>query len=121
MDDDDTAWYMPSDDHPEPPAAPRNGRRRPYGSGIDARRTAQFRAYHIETSPIFRCLERIYGKVTKEMLTDVIVGALHHALPSRRPPPPSRSQKRAKAGLATWIDDNALFVMDFLRSQPSIF
>jgi hypothetical protein len=74
----------------------------------------------MEHSMIFRDLTQTSGKVTKEFLMNVINGALHWARPDHRPPAPTRSQKRSKAGLVAWLDDNARFVVSYLRSRPRI-
>jgi hypothetical protein len=125
-------WFDPQDDEiewctgpsaeesPVPPPVAAEHRRRPYGHGIDARRTAQLRLYPMEHSPIFRHLKRTSGKVTMPLLMGVVAGVLGLMAPNRRPPPPGRSQKRAKPGLVAWLDENASLVMGYLRSHPTI-
>jgi hypothetical protein len=87
-----------------------------YGSGIDAQRTAPFRFYPMDRSLIYRHLEKSSGTVTKELLMSIVAGTLEQAPPEQRPPPPTRSQKRSKAGLVTWLDTNTALVMGYLRS-----
>jgi hypothetical protein len=74
----------------------------------------------MERSMIFRVLKHLFGKVTKELVMSVINGALQHAQPDHRPPMPTRSQKRSKAGLVAWLDANAFIVTTYLQSWPRI-
>jgi hypothetical protein len=121
-DEDDAAWYRKTwlDNSPRAQTARVQRPRRQYGRGIDARRTAAFRSYPMEHSLIYRYLAETAGTVTKELLLSVVAGTLRQSPPGQHRPPPKRSQKRAKAGLVAWLDDNIPFVLDYLQSRPSI-
>lgn len=91
-----------------------------YGHDIDTQRTAAFRSYPMEYSLIYRYLAATAGTVTEELLMSVVAAVLRQSPPNHRPPPLTRFQKRAKAGLMAWLDDNSSLVLAYLRSWPSI-
>jgi hypothetical protein len=70
-------------------------------------------------SPVLRFLRDSYGTVTKEMLLNMISASLRRCPESARPLPPTRAQRRMKAGLVSWLDENATFMMCFLHSPMS--
>jgi hypothetical protein len=74
----------------------------------------------MEQSPIYRYLAQTSGPVTKQLLVSIIAGVFQQLPPNQRLPPPTRSQKRAKAGLVAWLDDNLPGVFSYLQSQSSI-
>jgi hypothetical protein len=94
--------------------------RRRYGDGIDAKRTEQYRAYPADRSIIVPEIARLFGKVTKGLLLRVIEDSLRLCPEDRRPVAPTRSQKRMKAGLVAWIDENRPLVMAYLRWSASL-
>jgi hypothetical protein len=120
-DEDDDEWYRDvcSGNYPLREPVRTQRQRRQYGHGIDAQRTAPFRRYPMERSPIYRHLRQTSGIVTKELLMSVVTGVLRQSPPDHTPPQPTRSQKRAKAGLVAWLDDNSPFVLSYLRSRSS--
>jgi hypothetical protein len=89
--------------------------RKKYGQGIDAKRTEIFRRYPTADSYILHQIGKRFKRVTRQVLLDLIDGAL--ASHAQRVPlePPTRNQKRVKAGLVAWIDDNAAFMHRYLR------
>jgi hypothetical protein len=87
----------------------------PYGKGPDAQRTAKYRCYPIRESPVIRQLLHHPGAVSKRWMMQLIDICLASSPPGKRPTPPTRSQKRAKGGLVSWIDENAGFVMHYVR------
>jgi hypothetical protein len=90
--------------------------RQPYGHGLEARRSAPYRSYPMCRSPVLHFLHLSYGTVTKEMLLNMIRTSLRRCPESARPAPPTRAQRRMKAGLVAWLDENATFMMCFLHS-----
>jgi hypothetical protein len=86
-----------------------------YGLGVDARRSARFRTYPIETSTIHKHLHDVYGIVTKELLQSLISALINQCPPSARPNAPTRDQRRAKGGLVAWLDDNESMALSYLR------
>jgi hypothetical protein len=121
---DDCQW-IPGQD-PAPPAqvpSPTSEEkvphiRKPYGHGIDARRTVRFHEYGVRDSWMYRYLLCRYRALTKHVLIELASAVIENAPESSRPQPPTRSEKRAKAGLLLWIDRNACLVLDYLRSHP---
>jgi hypothetical protein len=96
--------------------APRRRRRRAHGLGVDARRTARYRAYPIEESVIHRHLQEVHGIVTIEMLQSLITILIDRCPPWARPPAPTRNQRRVKGGLVAWLDANESLALTHLRS-----
>jgi hypothetical protein len=91
--------------------------RHPWGYGRDAMRCARFRSYPITISPIFRYLSQGNEEITKaslQRLIDLCIASCPNDLCLK---PPTRSQKRVKAGLVYWLDKNATCVMKYLTSQ----
>jgi hypothetical protein len=76
----------------------------PYGTGIEAQRTAVIANYDISRSPILSLL-RIYD-ISDDMKS--LLTLIKHVLLSypegERPNPPSRTQRRMKRGLVQWLD-----------------
>jgi hypothetical protein len=85
----------------------KRSRRRSGTHGADVKHHSRYRAYPIDESPIWQQLHRKYSIVTKDMLTQLIALSIRICPECARPIPPSRAQKRAKAGLVAWIDFNA--------------
>jgi hypothetical protein len=81
-------------------------RRRPYGRGVDAERSARYRRYDVEHSPVYTLLRRKTGRVSKSLLLKLIEAVIERAPPSERPEPPGRNQRRAKGGLVLWLDSH---------------
>jgi hypothetical protein len=90
---------------------PSHGRRRQYGAGIDARRTAQYRHYLTDRSNLMTHLESRYGTITKSLLLDLIRQVVSSSPDWNRPDPPTRNQRRVKGGLAAWLDEHWIHVM----------
>jgi hypothetical protein len=91
--------------------------RKPYGYGVDARRTAKFRKHNITRSWMYHYLEAHYHVVTKDMLLR-LVNAVVESIPEHlRPQSLTRSEKRVKAGLMLWIDGHAGQVLTYLSSH----
>jgi hypothetical protein len=86
-----------------------------YGQGVEAQRSARYRTYDIKQSDIFQELRDMYGTVTKEMLFGLITASMDSCPLHLRPLPPTRTQKRAKAGLVAWIDDHPRLIASYLR------
>jgi hypothetical protein len=93
--------------------------RPPYGYGVEAQRSAPYRAYPMSRSPVLHLLRGSYDTITKEMLLRIIHASLRRCPESARPSPPTRAQRRMKAGLVSWLDENSTFMMCFLRSPMS--
>jgi hypothetical protein len=74
----------------------------------------------MDLSPIYRYLAQTYGNVTKQLLLSVVAGALRQSSLDQNPFPPTRSQKRAKAGLIAWMDKNTPLILNYLESQTLI-
>jgi hypothetical protein len=91
-----------------------------YGHGLDARRTAKYRCYPISESPVMRSLLQHPDAVTRQGMMTLIDSCLATCPPDRRPNPPTRSQKRVKGGLVSWMDENASFVMHYIRWAPCL-
>jgi hypothetical protein len=90
--------------------------RQPWGHGRDALRCMRFRNYPAAASPIFHCLSQGKSEITKPTLQTFIDLCIASCPEDMRPKPPTRSQKRVKAGLVYWLDENALCVMRYLTS-----
>jgi hypothetical protein len=104
-----------AEEPPDPPDPPRSRTDRiPYGQGIDASRTARYRAYPVYASRVINFLQQGGERVTKEVLAQLIASVVSVLPPCLRPPPPSRSQKRSKGGLVCWIDEHQELVMSYL-------
>jgi hypothetical protein len=93
--------------------------RYPWGYGRDAMRCARFRSYPTAASPIFRYLSQGNIEITKRELQILINLCIASCSEDIRPNPPTRSQKRAKAGLVCWLDENAPCVMRYLTCQST--
>jgi hypothetical protein len=88
--------------------------RRPYRTGVDARRTEPWRSYH-DHSTFFRYLTENYGKMTMKMLRNIVeeICSQHQDVVFR----PSRNQLRVKNGLYHWMDMYSQFVFAYLDSK----
>jgi hypothetical protein len=91
--------------------------RHPWGYGRDAMRCARFRNYPVVASPIFRYLSQGNEEITKASLQRLIDLCIASCPKDLCPKPPTRSQKRVKAGLVYWLDKNSICVMKYLASQ----
>jgi hypothetical protein len=97
--------------------APRRVRKK-YGQGIDAKRTAVFRNYQPRQVFVLQLIHELFPVVTRQVLMELIVNALARFPLSMRPRQPTRAQKRVKAGLLAWIDENQSFMTWYLNSRP---
>jgi hypothetical protein len=92
-------------------------RRRQWGTGIEASFTAPYRRYDMSQSPVFRFLRTDVSNLTMTMLSSLI-RQIRESLPEhRRPKPPSRTQKRVKAGLIYWLIIHWEIVITYLQTS----
>jgi hypothetical protein len=91
--------------------------RKQYGQGIDAKRTAIFRHYRIQDSYVVRQIACLVPVVTRQVLMNLISDALQNCGDLVCPSPPTRDQRRVKAGLVSWIDHNTAFMSRYLFNR----
>jgi hypothetical protein len=121
-------WNFPSEPshtYPIPSSRPKTvpssaQRRHGYGMGVDARRSARYRAYPVQSSTIHRRLCDVYGIVTKEMLQALITAVIDRSPVTARPLAPTRSQRRVKGGLMAWLDDHESVALSCLDAQGGL-
>jgi hypothetical protein len=88
-----------------------------YGTGRDAQRTAPYRYYPADQSPVLRevkcrcCCDKLF-------LMRLIRAVLNDSEVKSRPAEPTRSEKRCRGGLIHWLDFHAELVFKFLASHP---
>jgi hypothetical protein len=92
----------------------RNSQRVKYGTGIDARRTAQFHGYNPEHSEVYQALERVGIAVTKDLLLQLTAAIVDNAPPGSGLIAPGRTIKRIKSGLVFWLEENARYTWAYL-------
>jgi hypothetical protein len=93
--------------------------RTPYGSGIDARRTASFRSFDFKRSQVHQLLQQIHPELTKKILREIIKSILENCPENVRPKESTRSHKRSKRGLGLWLQENASLVVSYVLMQSS--
>lgn len=92
--------------------------RTPYGYGIDAGRTAKFRAYTASECPIYQYLQCYCGTVTMAALLKLAKAVVESVPVWCRPGLPTRSEKRSKTLLVMWMESNAFYVRNYLVLHP---
>jgi hypothetical protein len=93
--------------------------RTPYGSGIDARRTASFRSFDFKGSQVHQLLQQTHPDLTKEILRKIIKTIIENCPENVRPKEPTRSHKRSKRGLGLWLQENVKLVISYVLMQSS--
>jgi hypothetical protein len=91
----------------------------PYGSGIDARKTASFRQFDFRRSGVYQLLQQVHPTLTKETLRKVINNILENCPVEIRPKELTRSQKRSKRGLGLWLQENVGLVTAYVAAHSS--
>jgi hypothetical protein len=115
--------WIPNDGNPlqmtAVPPKPRrkvHSLRKSYGLGIDARRTAVYRCHNVEDSPMYHFLENRFQVVSNAVLLALANAVVENSPAWSRPRPPTRSEKRVKAGLVLWMIRNSPHVMEYFSS-----
>jgi hypothetical protein len=67
---------------------------------------------------MYRQLRCHYGIFTKVAFLTLANAVVENTPEWCRPPFPTRSERRAKAGLITWMDRNTPLVLSYLASNP---
>jgi hypothetical protein len=91
--------------------------RREYGTGPDAKRTAQYRHYRVDQSPVLQEV-KCNCRCDKVFLMRLITAVLNDCSVNSQPPKPTRSEKRCRGGLVHWLDSHRGLVSEFLASHP---
>jgi hypothetical protein len=110
----DAEWWKVPRQHKVPRV------RKPYGQGIDARRTSVYRQCKVSQSMIYQFLQHHYGSISHAFLLE-LVGSIINSCPEwQRPIPPSRSAKRIKAGVVAWMESNVTYVLSYVNSHHNL-
>jgi hypothetical protein len=70
-----------------------------------------------QNSYVYRFLQNDYAHITHSLLIDLAKAVVENTPGWERPSPPSRNEKRVKAGILTWMDRNAPQVLHYLTSH----
>jgi hypothetical protein len=89
----------------------------PYGTGIDAKKTAFYRSYDVDNSPVLRYLRMRY-QVDMALMMRLINAVIEDVPMNHTPMKPSRNEKRSRHGLVFWLDRHRPLVFQFLWSHP---
>jgi hypothetical protein len=89
----------------------------PYRTGVDAKKTALYRSYDVDSSPVLRYLTKT-RRVDMTFIMRLINAVIENAPEHNRPLKPTRDEKRSRPALVFWLDRHSDLVFQFLWSHP---
>jgi hypothetical protein len=90
-----------------------------YGTGIEAKRTAQFRCLEVRNSSVLRYLH-LNHRPTKAFLIRLVKALIDEAefTQSNELSKPTRTERRSRSALVLWLERHIQHMLQFFESHP---